>query len=91
MMKKKIVAVLICMLMLTVVCTLFACAEEAGTGETAVWDFWALLDPKNVDYFHILAILVTTIGTFIRMAAGGGLKQYWDLFVKTLKGYLTGA
>ena len=83
--KKKIFAVLACMLTLLVLCTMFAFAEESADGTEAVWDLWALLNPENVNYAQVLAILVTSLLTIIKMFSGGNLKELWEQLVNALK------
>ncbi len=84
-MKRRILAVLACMLMLTILCTMVAFAEETGDGDGLLWDLWALLKPENVNYLQVFSILITTIVTMVRMFSGGGLKDLWTLLVNAIK------
>lgn len=83
-MKKKILAVIACMLTLLCVCTVFAFAEEDGNG--AIWDFWSLLKPENLDLGQLMYILVATVVTFVRMIGGSGaFKELWQKLLLALK------
>lgn len=84
-MKKRIFSVLLCVLTLAFLCTTFAFAEEAGNGSEAVWDFWSLLNPENVNYAQVLAILVTSLVTIIKMLSGGNFKDLLDQLFQSLK------
>lgn len=83
-MKKKIFAVLACALTLMVLCSMFAFAEDAGNNGT-IWDFWSLLNAENVNYGQVIAILITSLVTIIRMFSGGSLKELWSLLVNAIK------
>ncbi len=83
-MKKKIIAVLACMLTMLVLCTMFASAEDAG-GEEAIWDFWSLLSLDNLNVGQLVVMLLTTVSTVIKMFSGDGAKSLWELLVNGLK------
>ncbi len=84
-MKKRILAVLVCVLALAFLCTMFAFAEESGDGTEAVWDLWSLLNPENVNYAQVLAILVTSLVTIIKMFSGGNFKDLLEQLFQSFK------
>ena len=90
-MKKKIFAVLACVLTLLVLCSMFALAEDAAEGEEAIWDFWSLLSLENVNYGQVISILITSLVTIIKMFSGGGASDLWTLFVNAIKNLIPSA
>lgn len=87
-MKKKLTVFAVTIALMTLF-TVVAFAEgeaDPGAGTEPLWNLWSLLDPSNLNLGRLIAILISTISTVVRVIGGaGGFKNMLSVLWNAVK------